>query len=193
VVIDENFNRRTIGDDWRVTGDGVRIEDGSLVVSGARNHPLWLKRPIPHEVRIEFDAWAATKSGDIKVEIAGDGHSYATTVSYTATGYVLIFGGWDNKLSIIARKNEHGEDRETRSSPSVDVGHRYHFVITRSQNELRWGIDGQEFLTMIDPQPLTGPENQFFAFNGWEAETRFDNLKITDLSTARGLRAPQLP
>ena len=32
---------------------------------GAKNHPLWLKRKLPRDVRIEFDTWSTDRRGDI--------------------------------------------------------------------------------------------------------------------------------
>jgi hypothetical protein len=130
-------------------------------------------------VRIEFDAWAETEEGDIKVELAGDGQSYAKTASYTATGYVVIFGGWNNKLHVLARRDEHGADRvETAAEPPVESERRYRVAITRRGGELRFEVDGQLIAEMIDDAPLTGPGQRHFAFNNWEAPTRFDNLVI---------------
>ena len=90
-IFSDDFQRPELGPKWRVTGPGARVDGGALVVSGLRNHPLWLDVPLPDDVRIEFDATAATEQGDIKVEIAGDGASVATTTNYVASGYVVIF------------------------------------------------------------------------------------------------------
>ncbi|MBW2159703.1 MAG: hypothetical protein JRH14_07015 [Deltaproteobacteria bacterium] len=48
--------------------------------------------------------------GDIKVEIFGDGASHAKDDTYTATSYVIIFGGWNNsrKKSRLARPTASG-------------------------------------------------------------------------------------
>ena len=71
-------------------------------------------------VNVELDAWSNyDDAGDLKVEVWGDGRSYATSASYTATGYVFIFGGWHNQISAIARMNEHGQDRKTRNDVRV--------------------------------------------------------------------------
>ncbi|MCA9601997.1 MAG: hypothetical protein KC417_08235, partial [Myxococcales bacterium] len=107
----DDFNRASLGADWHNTGGPYAIKDGALTISDARNHPLWLKRPLPRDVRIEFDVRSDSPDGDIKVEVFGDGRSYAKTDSYTATSYVVIFGGWHNRLNVLARMNEHGEDR----------------------------------------------------------------------------------
>ncbi len=180
-IFSDDFERSSLDTKWKPTGPGVAIVEGRLRIENARNHPVWLTEPLPDNVRIEFDAWAGTDEGDIKVEVFGDGRSFAATTSYVATGYVLVFGGWNNSLTVIARKDEHGSDRLTRSEPKVEPGTRYHVVITRRENELRWDIDGTELLTYEDPSPLLGPRNRHFAFSGWEAETWFDNLVIQAL------------
>ena len=95
-----------------------------------------------------------------------------------ASGYVIIFGGWSNSLSAIARRDEHGGDRRTTQSLKVEAGKRYHFVITRRDGAIRWELDGQEALTYDDPDPLTGPAHRHFAFGGWEARVAFDNLEV---------------
>ncbi len=182
VIFEDGFNRGQLGPNWLTTGDGVTIENGAVTVVNAHNHPAWLKTPLPDDVRIEFDAWAETEEGDIKVEVGGDGHSYATSDNYTASGYVLIFGGWNNSLNVIARMDEHGKNRVTADEPKVEAGRRYHWTITRTGGELVWEIDGKELLRMNDSDPLIGGGHRNFAFNGWEAETHFDNLVIESLA-----------
>ena len=74
--------------------------------------PPWLRRRLPNDAVIELDAWSQSPAGDIKVEIYGDGKSFDPNKgAYTSTGYVLIFGGWNNTKNIIARMDEHAEDR----------------------------------------------------------------------------------
>lgn len=174
----DSFDAPELGPTWKPTGDGARIENGELVVENLRNHPLWLTLPLPDDVRIEFDARAFSDEGDIKVELAGDGRSFARSASYTASGYVIIFGGWHNSLSAIVRRNEHGADRRTSGALKVEAGKRYHFTITRKDGAIRWELDGQEALVYDDPDPLTGPNHRHFAFGGWEARVAFDNLEI---------------
>lgn len=181
VVFSDGFDREQIGADWIATGEGASIEHGVLVIRDLHNHPLWLDRALPHDVRIEVDAWATTEEGDIKLELAGDGKSFARTVNYVASGYVLIFGGWNNTQNAIVRRNEHGRDKEVVTEPKVEADKRYHFTITRIGPEIRWEVDGREILAFDDARPLSGPGYDHFAFSGWEAETRFDNLVIEAL------------
>lgn len=180
VIFKDDFNRGVLGKDWHSTGAGVKMERGALHLDGLRNHPVWLTRELPDDLRVEFDAWAETDEGDIKIELAGDGQSHADpkVPSYTATGYVLIFGGWNNRLNVIARQDEHGDDRVAVDAPHVEPDRRYHFVVTRREGEIRWEIDGELVAEMYDDRPLVGEGHQYFAFNNWEAPTHFDNLVI---------------
>lgn len=181
VLFRDDFERAELGPDWLPTGPGATIDNGVLKLEGLQNHPLWLARPLPDDVRIELDAWGTTEEGDIKVELCGDGKSAAASINYVATGYVFIFGGWNNSLNAIVRRNEHGQQRQTSSEPKVEPGRRYHFTITRSGGELRWEIDGREVLAYEDDAPLRGEGHDHFAFSGWEAQTQFDNLVIEAL------------
>jgi hypothetical protein len=175
----DDFERSELGDAWRATSPNYRIVGGELVVDHAYNHPLWLTRPIPENATIELDCWSADDAGDLKIEAWGDGSSYAQSVSYTASSYVFVFGGWHNQLSVIARMNEHGADRRGRADMRVQKGRKYHWRIVRNRGHLDWQIDGQPFLTFDDPSPLRGRDHAYFGINDWEAELHFDNLRIT--------------
>lgn len=181
------FERDRIGDDWRETGSGYVIRGGQLVASGAYNHPLWLRRPLPDDVTIELDVEARSPTGDIKVELYGDGASFdPDRGGYVSSGYVLIFGGWRNSLSVICKHDEHDQGRKAqRTDRRVEPGRKYHFTITRTRGQgqqgegkIDWRIDGEPFLTWNDPQPLAGSGHRHFALNNWEAEVAFDNLNI---------------
>ena len=177
-IFSDDFSREQLGPAWHPTGDGVSIRDGRLVLRDVRNHPVWLERPLPDDVRIEFDAWATSDEGDIKVEVAGDGNSHATAPNYVASGYVLVFGGWNNTQNAIIRRDEHGSDRAQTDEPTVRPHERYHWTVIREGGEIRWKLDGNELLRFDDPDPLRGEGHRSFAFSGWQAETHFDNLVI---------------
>ncbi|MCP4678306.1 MAG: hypothetical protein GY854_22900 [Deltaproteobacteria bacterium] len=181
LVFEDHFSRTDVGPDWLDTGGGYRIVDGRLRAQGARNKPLWLKRKLPRNARVEFTARSMSPAVDIKAELWGDGKSRATKSSYTATSYVVILGGWNNSRSIIARMNEHGKDRESRKAPKGVVGKLYNFSIERKGNLFTWSLNGESFLEMNDSEPLTGPGHEHFAFNNWETEVFFDDVSIFEL------------
>lgn len=184
------------GGHWRVVQD---VGGGWLLSPGVKNNPLWVKASLPNDVRVEFDVKSLSPEGDVKVEIFGDGSDHAS-------GYVLIHGGWNNSISIIARLDEHGPSlaslqaraggqdlvasglyqADTRvrveSNPyRVEPGRTYHWAIERRGKTISWFIDGQPFMRFDDPIPLTGKGHDRFGFSSWEAQLFFDNLVITPL------------
>lgn len=98
---DDFSDPSTIGRNYWSTGGLWRVIKGELFSPGVKNNPLWLQAKLPRDVAVEFDVHSESPEGDIKVEIFGDGLNHAS-------GYVLIHGGWANRMSIIARLDEHG-------------------------------------------------------------------------------------
>jgi len=180
-VFYDDFERSQLGASYRKTGGDWRVEKGTLHVQGAKNHPLWLLRTLPSDVRVEFDARSESPEGDIKVELFGDGASYAKTDQYEATSYVIIFGGWSNSKNVLARMDEHGEDRVEGKPRKVVPGRTYHFVIERVGGTLQVWVDEQILVEMEDPEPLAGRGHDHFGFNNWQSDLWFDNLKVTPL------------
>ncbi|MBX3198537.1 MAG: hypothetical protein KF894_10425 [Labilithrix sp.] len=182
-----------LGPDWmQMRTSAWRVENGRLCGENARNHGVWLNRTLPVNARIEFDAIAMTEDGDLKAEVWGDGRSYATGTSYTnATSYLTVLGGWKNTLHVLARLNEHGNDRKVISvdkdsddprQRAVVRGQVYRFQIERSDGKtIRWSVDGVEYFSWTDPSPLAGQQHDHLGFNEWEAKVCFDNVKVTPL------------
>ena len=190
-VLEDTFDRTPLGDLWRPLSTVWRIEAGQLCGIGARNHGVWLARRLPTNARIEFDARSDSPDGDLKAELWGDGHSGAKGATYDhATSYLAIFGGWQNRLHVLARLNEHGDDRlaldtqagdDARRRP-VERGQVYHFKIERADGKtVSWWVDDVLIHQLVDDEPLTGPGHDHFGFNDWQAHVCFDNVKITAL------------
>ena len=167
----DDFNRAEFGEFWK--GDPAwRIEEGQVFTSGTRNNALWLKLDIPDDAVIEFDARSESPVGDIKFEVYGDGKTHAS-------GYICIFGGWKNSISAIARLDEHGSDRQEYPKKGlVKMGQTYRMKLVSKDKVLRWFVDGKRFMEFYDSEPLRGQGHNRFAFNDWEANLYFDNLKI---------------
>lgn len=177
----DNFERSELGNDWKNTGGPYRLENGQLRVRGAKNRPLWLRRTLPRDVRVSFDVKSDSPEGDIKVELFGDGASKAVKDSYTATSYVVIFGGWGNSKNIIARLDEHGKNIGQGVPRKVVPGKTYKMVIERKGGHIKAMVDGELLAEYDDPDPLGGRGHDHFAFNNWQSDLTFDNLVIKPL------------
>jgi len=177
-AFEDHFDRAEIGPHYFTTGMHWRIANGELWAPEAKNNPLWLRMRLPRDVAVEFDARSETatgdRPGDIKLEIFGDGRDHAS-------GYVCIFGGWGNAISVIARLDEHGKDRRERRDRKVAAKRTYHMRVERRGGLLRWFVDGELFLEYDDPRPLAGKGHDRFGFSGWAADLFFDNLRISPL------------
>jgi hypothetical protein len=191
-ALNEDFNRAELGPDWNPTSDAWHLDDGRLCVKGAKNHPVWFNRRLPKNARIEFDATPGSSDGDIKAEAWGDGRSVPAGTTYDdATSYIVILGGWKNRLNVLARLNEHGTNRlqirllpgseDPRTTPIVE-GRSYHVELERGDGRtVRVTVDDVLFHEFEDPAPLVGPEHEHFAFNDWNVPVCFDDLLVTPL------------
>ncbi len=179
---------------WNPGSDRYRVGSGDVTADGVENHPLWLRRPLPCDVRIAFTAWAETAAGDIKFEVMGDGAAAGSAPPalasgpYRPSGYVFIMGGWGNTTSVIARGDERDGRLAVERSTRVVPGRRYQMTIEIEGEieggELRWFVDGIAFLRARDPNPLCAPGHALFGFSGWESRVHFDDLVVTPLPTA---------
>jgi hypothetical protein len=176
----EDFERAELGAGWNATSPEYRIAGGKLEVARAYNHPAWLRRRLPRDVVVELDVMSKSPTGDIKLELFGDGESFDPDKGgYVSTGYVFIFGGWQNTLSVICRNNEHDEGRKAeRRDMRVEPNRSYRFSITRRGGTLDWSVDGRPFLSWTDPEPLAGSGHEYLAVNDWETAVSFDNLVV---------------
>jgi hypothetical protein len=189
---EDAFDRAELGPDWVVLGPAWKITNGRLCARGARNKGAWLAKRLPVNARIEFDAYAESPEGDLKIELWGDGQSGATGASYTnATSYLAILGGWKNSKHVLARLNEHGEDRleidvdphsDDERMRAVAAGQAYHFKVERTDGKtVQVSVNGTLYFELGDREPLAGAGHEHFGFNDWDAPVCFDNLKVTPL------------
>lgn len=159
---------------WTPTGNLWSAEGGQVVGRRVHNNTLWRREPIPPNVRIEWEA-KASKGGDIRVEVFGDGEHHES-------GYLLAYHAWGGAAHVLGRLDEHGADRVTAPVASpLDPDHTYKMAVVRTDASLRWFVDGELLLELVDERPLTGQGHDRFGLGGWSGEVRFDNVRIYTL------------
>jgi hypothetical protein len=170
----DDFERAQLGTRYRKTGGSWRVLGGALHTMGDHNQPLWLDVPLARNVRVEFTTVSSSAAVDTKIEIFGDGVRHES-------GYIVIFGGWNNSITAIARRDEHERTRrELRRGGEKDK--RYRWTVQRTDGKtLELFIDDERILAYEDPRPLLGPGNDRLAFTSWESAVAYDDLVITPL------------
>jgi len=172
-VVDD-FSDADLSARYNVQGGSWRVVDGALSTLGDRNLPLWLRAPLSKNVRIQFSSRSQSPAVDMKVEVFGDGIRHES-------GYIVIVGGWNNTLTVIAKQDEHEPTRVTKRT-RLEANRTYQWTVERTDGKtLRLLLDGEEVVRYVDEEPLFGPRHSRFAFSGWESAVTFDDLRITPL------------
>ena len=181
LVFSDDFNRTQLGPDWTTQRPNLwHIKNGKLFAEYAYHQGLWLKDRLPYNARIEFDSMAGSILGGARCD------AYALVPEHL-TGYVFVFGGWHNTMSIIGRMNESQSvfqelDNQNLNRVAVERGSEkgkvYHWTIVRIGPSLRWYVNGKLLLDFYDHAPLKG---RYFGFDDWAEPVYYDNLKIYKL------------
>ena len=174
------FDVRSEGPDgdikWEMYGDGRNHSTGYLFLFGA-----WRNR----ESRIcKLDEHALTQD-EMRAQLAQAARPFPRQLDFFEK-IAAPFERWSARRDL--ERLEKGEywQRDTpfvvkRLDLKVTRGRTYHMVVTKQGGRIRWEIDGQTALEMIDPAPLSGSGHDRFGFSSWANDTYFDNLSITAL------------
>ncbi|MCA9514114.1 MAG: hypothetical protein KC635_04165 [Myxococcales bacterium] len=178
VVFEDDFERAELGEGWQVESPDWKIVGGWLHSTRPENKGAWLMTQLPKgSWRVEFLARSeplpdGSFPGDLKCEVAADKPEHQG-------GYIVINGGWNNSLDVIARKDEHGKDRLAQAAAPVKPSVAYKWAIVKHEGTLYWFRDGELLMTYADDKPIDG---RYFGFNNWATQAYFDALKIYALS-----------
>ena len=178
LIFSDDFNRTELGPHWQKQGGEWRIEEGAVYSPTAHNRNLVLTAvALPENALIELTLWSRSPFVDVKFNAWGDGN-----IHDHGDGYSFILGGWKNRVSVIARLDEHEknrvEDRTTRLQPNE----RYRITVIRLGKKIWWFVNDDIFLAYHDPKPLSANTGyRYFSFANWESEAFFDDIRIFSL------------
>ncbi len=185
----DDFERDMLGPEWNASASTWKLVDGTIVNHHADNAGFWLLKELPEgDIRIEFDvrsdSYSTRKNGKTAEVFPGDLKCEAfNTKPKHQTGYVFIYGGWNNQINRIARLEEHGDGEGARVedgvSQKVVAGQTYRMKVIRVGNTVAWYADTTYLAHMTDEDFISG---RYFGFNNWRSHLTFDNVEVFALA-----------
>ncbi len=176
-IFSDDFNRSELGQNYTIQGGDWKISDGALVSTTAKNRNLVLSGiRLPENALIELTMMSRSDAVDVKFNLWGDGR-----IHDHGDGYSFILGGWNNRISVISKLDEHEKGR-SESRKKLEKSKVYHSKVIRLSKEIYWFIDDQLFLKYNDAEPLKAAEGfNRLSFGNWKSDVTFDDLKIYEI------------
>jgi hypothetical protein len=172
LIYETHFDTTTLGPEWKNEGGDWIVEDGVLKSRKAVNKDLVLTTPLPAEGVIELRMISHSPQVDIKFRAWGD-----LSADLHDGAYHFILGGWGNKISTIAPLGEHDTRRVTREA-GLKPDTWYTVKVVRKNGRITMYLDGEEYLSYADKDPLSADTYKYFSFANWKSDCAFDDLKI---------------
>ena len=176
-IFEDDFNRAEIGENYEIQGGDWQIFDGKLRCKTAKNRNLVLKSvDLPQNAVVELTMKSYSDAVDVKFNLWGDGK-----IHDHGDGYSFILGGWNNRISVISKLDEH-EKRRSERKGKLEKEKLYKIKVDRSSNKIKWFVNGELFLEYNDETPLKVDEGYSkLSFANWKSDVEFDDLKIYSL------------
>jgi len=168
---------RSASGEWEVTSRWTCDERWSWFGGEARNGPaiIWNKHSFNGDFSMEF-------CGAIKMDNKrGTEYSYARDMNLAiasdgldiTSGYSFIFGGWNNALSCIARKDKIAMQPPPRKVDELKFVksanmHRqwWYFKVERRAGKIRWFLDNKPMTEpYVDTEPIDGNRVALWAYD----------------------------
>jgi len=172
LIYSEDFEKESLGSEWRAEGGQWEIRGGTLHSTQAMNKDLVLEKALPKEGVIELDMISHSPQVDIKFRAWGD-----KSGAMHDGAYHFILGGWNNTISTLAPLGEH-DPRRVEKRQALEKDRWYHVKTVRQNGKITMYLDGAEFLNYTDEEPLDPAKFAYFSFANWKTDCEFDNLKI---------------
>ena len=180
-VIEDRFERESLGDEWETPAGVWTIEDGQLVTT-SRGAILLTAADIPGLQRIVFDIMAPTPAGHDFLQKEGGApvsdlspllHADATDRP-TRTGYFLQFGGGNNTHNTLLRRGS----SVTQHADAAIVPDRMHRMIAEFDGtHVRLTVDDEIVLEYPEPDPLIGAGHGRAGIHLWTG-ARIDRIAV---------------
>lgn len=165
---EDNFDRADVGPDWLAVSGKASIRDGRLLLEGG-GATLLTARTFAPDVRLEFDAEAmpGLPPCDLSATIgANKDHGY---------GYLLAFGGQNNRVNQLLGSGVHQVDRKPKLL--IEHGKKYHIIAQEEGKRLTCSVNGITILDAVSTDLAAGPGFDRVGLVTWNG-MYVDNLKV---------------
>ena len=175
LIFEDSFERAEIGENYEIQGGDWRIENGKLKSGTAKNRNLVLRSvDMPQNGIVELTMKSHSDAVDVKFNLWGDGK-----IHDHGDGYTFILGGWNNRISVISKLDEHEKKRSEKRNANLEKEVLYKIKVERISNKIKWFVNGELFLEYSDETPLKVSDGfSKLSFANWKSDVEFDDLKI---------------
>ena len=176
--------RRWVESRWEIVGGTWELKNGELRLLASGQAWMLLKKPMPGDVRVEFDCHE--ESGylnDISCFMNAQPRDKWPSKTSQAPGYHFKYGGWFNSRNAL----EFGTRTIfTQDAKPVVRGKTYHVRAERMGRRLVLTVDDKVIYDVEDPQPPDlGPEHAVAGLYASGTESWFNNIKVYNLGSPR--------
>ncbi len=179
LVADEDFSNADFFTRWEVYGGHCELHDGELRLFGGEPQFLLLKKPLPGDVRIDFECrQESVYLNDIACFMSAIRSPNWKEIP--TSGYEFKYGAFSNSLNILARANNR---LWAEAAAPLVRGQRYQVRAERVGSRLRLQVNGAEVFRVTDADPLSGPDRMAAGLLGWMADTRYTRVRVFTLGT----------
>lgn len=179
LVVDQDFSGPDSLGRWEVIAGQHDIKNGELRLEYGEPQMLLYKGDVPGDVRIE---WECRQEGRYLNSIGcfiGAVRSL-TRKEIPLTGYKFEIGAFDNSLNVVERA---GHQLLTVPVSAIARGVTYRLRAERVGARLKLTVNGEEVLSVTDPDPLTGADRTAVGVMGWLAQTIITRVRIYTMGT----------
>ncbi|MCY3020370.1 MAG: protein kinase [Planctomycetota bacterium] len=177
--------RRWVESRWEIVGGTWELKNGELRLLAGKAAWMILKKPMPGDVKIEFDCHQESdRLNDISCFMnAPPREKWPAANTNQAPGYHFKYGGWFNTRNAL----ELGTRTVfTQDAKPVVRGKTYHVKAERMGKRLVLTVDDKVIYDVQDPQPPDlGPEHGVAGLYASTSESWFNNIKVYTLGSPR--------
>ncbi|MDP6354107.1 MAG: hypothetical protein QF473_03330 [Planctomycetota bacterium] len=173
LIFSDDFNRKPLGEGWRLVRGKAAIRDNALHIEGPAGlniKPDGDATRLGRDLRVEYDA-TSDNPIDMSLLLNVSNGGDANNQFCVSGGYFFgVASGLKQAFRILA----FGEELARADAPKIEPGRTHHVTVEKRDSSMRILVDGTEVLE-VDKQRLVGAGS--LGFYVWNSAS-FDNLKV---------------